>query len=362
MIFYIAYSNFEFAASSGIRKKIVGQTKTFKKVFGGAYFTMRVRQVAYLMDRDTVIDKETAITRQDYLRILVQWIEKYKVKRTYIRYPFADIWFIELLKYQKEHNIKTILEIPTYPYDQEMTCGRLKTEDAYYKEMVAQYVDVISTYSRDKTIWGKSCIPLTNGIDVENYQLCPAQDHKNRLVMIGISSGMAQWNGFERLIEGMKIYNEHHGAYDVRLKLVGKGAAENQYRNLVSKYGLQQQVDFYGFLSGGELNQAYEDVDLGVDTLGSYKHGIQYGCSLKGAEYCVRGLPKLCGYVDTRFPENTPFIFQVTNDDTPIDMEAVIAFYEKLSSQEGYREKIREYAVQHLTWDSIMRPVIDYLQ
>lgn len=362
MMLYIAYSNFEAAASSGIRKKIAGQTKAFKKAFGKAFFTMCSYQTAYLMDGDTVIEKEIAITRRDYLRILIQWLEKYEVKRTYIRYPFADIWFIELLEYQKKHNIKTVFEIPTYPYDQELAYGRRKMEDAHYREKAAQYVDVISTYSPDKTIWGKQCISLINGIDIESYPLSPVHDHKNRLVMIGIASGMAQWNGFERLIEGMKIYKERHGAYDVRLKLVGKGAAENQYRNLALKYGLQKQVDFCGFLNGEDLDKAYEDVDIGVDTLGSYKHGIQYGCSLKGAEYCARGLPKLCGYADIRFSKDAPFIFHVPNDNTPVDMEAVIAFYEKLPAQKGYREQIREYAVQYLTWDSIMRPVISYLQ
>ena len=329
MILYIAYSNFEFAASSGIRKKIAGQTKTFKKAFGGAYFTMRVRQVAYLMDRDTVIDKEAAITRQDYLRILVQWIEKYKVKRTYIRYPFADIWFIELLKYQKEHNIKTILEIPSYPYDQEMTCGRLKTEDAYYRETAAQYVDVISTYSRDKMIWGKPCITLTNGIDIETCRVSQKAKEKGKLTLIGVSSGMAIWMGYERLIEGLKTYYENHGEYDVRIKLVGDGGEKNFYQTLTLNYGLEDRVDFCGLVSGTDLNRAYDQADIAIGSLGFYKIGAVMGSPIKGAEYCARGLPTVCGYLDMRFPDGTPFILNVPND---------------------------------LTWDSIMRPVIDYLQ
>lgn len=362
MVFYIAYEGFPVSEISGIWKKIVGQMRALQNAFDMAYCTALNSQTALLLDGKKIVEKETALTRQDYFHILTKWIEKYGVRRTYVRYPFADKWFIELLRYQKEHNIKTVLEIPTYPYDKELPYGRRKTEDAYYREAAAQFVDVISTYSRDKAIWGKPCIPLTNGIDIETCRLSQKAKEKGKLTLIGVSSGMAVWMGYERLIEGLKSYYEDHGEYDIRVKLVGDGTEKNYYQMLTSNYGLKDRVDFCGFLSGTNLNQVYSQADIAIGSLGFYKIGAVVGSPIKGAEYCARGLPTICGYMDTRFPDGTPFILNVPNDASPIDMEAVIVFYEKLSAQEGYREKIREYAVQHLDWEHVMKPVIEYLR
>lgn len=362
MIFYIAYDGFPLIESSGIWKKIVGQTEALKHELGEAYYTALNCQTAYLMEGKETIEKEIAITREDYCRILVRWIEKYKVERTYVRYPFSDKWFIELLKYQQKNHIKTVLEIPTYPYDGELAYGRLKVEDLYYREEVRHYTDVITTYSAGGDIWGKPRICLANGVDVDHIKLSRKEKRERQLTLIGVSSGMAPWMGFERLIEGLRNYYQRGGAYEIKIKLVGKGAWEAYYKTQVKNCGLEKYVEFCGSLSGAELDLVYDQADVAVCSLGFYKIGATAGSPIKGAEYCARGIPAICGYTDTRFPDDVPFILNVPNDASPIDLKEVIAFYEKLSGQEGYREKIREYAVRFLSWHHIMEPVVKYFR
>lgn len=372
MMLYIAYSGIVFwgeggLEKSGIWKKLLGQLHAFQKAFGEAYGTMLCGQTAYLMDGGKIVEKEIAITRQDYYRVLVHWIEKYQVTRTYVRYPFADFsladkWFIELLSYQKMNGIRTVLEIPTYPYDKDFSYGRTTVEDAYFRTKIADFVDMLATYSTDKVIWGIPCICLVNGIEAQNFKVQKKEAHEHNLVLLGINSGMGPTSGYERAIEGLRIYYEHPGSYEIKLKLAGKGGVTNQLKQLASDYGLLEQVEFCGFLEGEALERVYLQSDIGLNGLGGYKRNNENTSSLRAAEYCARGLPIICGSTDARFPSHLPFILSFPNDSTPIDMNLVIRFYEELSEQEEYRERIHNYAVRNLSWDHIMRPVISYLQ
>ena len=55
-------------------------------------------------------------------------------------------------------------------------------------------------------------------------------------------------------------------------------------------------------------------------------------------------------------------MLQVENNSSPLKIGDIIAFYEKVSAQDGYEEKIHDYAVKYLNWDYIMQRVIDYLK
>ena len=82
---------------------------------------------------------------------------------------------------------------------------------------------------------------------------------------------------------------------------------------------------------------------------------------IKGAEYCARGLPFICGYHDMRFPDEADYIMTVPNNSEPVNMYQVIDFYEHITAQEGYQKKMRNYALEHFTWDSIMDPIVELL-
>ena len=147
---YVTYYDLNKIDLVGIKKKVIAQISAFKKRFERVYHTCYAGQMIYLMDGEEIVDKEVAATRRDCNQTLCQWIAKYNIARTYIRYNLADIFFLQFLKFLKESQIKTVLEIPTYPYDGELCNGYKKMEDAYYRKQLSEYVDKIVTYSNDK--------------------------------------------------------------------------------------------------------------------------------------------------------------------------------------------------------------------
>lgn len=361
MVFYITFRNLKSTGHAGIRKKVIAQAKALEKEMGRVYYTFWCNQMAYLMHEEEIIERELAITRREYGNVLIRWIEKYHVKSTYVRYPLSDQSFIDFLKYQKEKGIRTVLEIPTYPYDNELPEGRGKKEDAYYRRMVGEFIDIISTYSYDTEIWGKKCISLTNGIDIEKIPPYNKKEKNDKIVMIAVGC-MEPWHGFERLLKGMGNYYLVGGGRKVYLKLVGEGVELNGYRKSIEYFKIQDYVEICGQKEGDGLSECFHHSDIAIGSLGFYKNGIKEGSPIKGAEYCARGLPLVIGYTDMRFPKEVPFVLQVPNDSSAIDIEQIINFYDYVIARKNYQEEIRSYAEHHLSWNIIMRPVAEYLK
>ncbi|MDE6946616.1 MAG: glycosyltransferase [Anaeroplasmataceae bacterium] len=362
MFFYITFIDFSSSFGTGMDKKIKGQIAAMKKELGEIYFTLYSAPMLYLMDEEEVIMREVAPTRKDRISVLCDWMQKYGVEGTYIRHCHLDKWFMDLLKYQKEHGIKTVLEIATYPYDKELQNVISRTEDMCFRNEVCKYVDRIATYSSDRIIWGIPCIRLLNGISLQDISLSRREKEKNKIVMIAISS-MQPWHGYERVLEGMYVYYKAGGAYDFRLKIIGNGSEEQYYKMLVEQYRLTSQVEFLGRIEPWEtdkLNEQYNLSDIAIGSLGFYKTGIEEGSPIKGAEYCAKGIPFICGYNDLRFPSDWEYVMNVPNSSEPIDMDSLIDFYDSVAQKRNYKEEMRDFAMKHLTWDSIMRPIIDY--
>lgn len=362
MVFYITFTDFDSYFGTGLERKFKGQIEALEKELGEIYLTFCSGVMVYLMAGNVLVEKQPAVTRRDQILVLCDWLQKYRVSKTYIRYAHLDKWFINLLRFQKEYHIRTVLEIASYPYDGEMGEGILKTEDMCYRGEMCGYVDRIATYSVDDVIWGVPCINLVNGISGNSVLMSRRLRENKKIVMVAVSS-MQPWHGYERIIEGMYLYYKKGGIYDIRLKMIGDGPEERYYKELVETYHLSEKVEFLGRISPQEserLDEQYDLSDIAIGTLGAYKTGFAEASPIKGSEYCAKGIPFVCAYRDLRFPPNWEFMLKIPNNSMPVEIDKVIAFYEKLVKNKDYREEMKKFAMEHLTWDSIMRPVADY--
>jgi glycosyltransferase involved in cell wall biosynthesis len=365
MLLYISFVDFRAFFAQGVYRKIQAQVKSMKKEFDKAYYTGWLYPKAVLFSESGIVETEPAVTKKDYVEAVTKWIQQYKVTRTYIRYAGADKWFVDLLEYQNKHGIKTVLEIASYPYDVEAAEGVVKLESLCFDKEIRSYVSKIATYSSHRKIWGLPCFNLINGIDLKEHPISAKKQEAKKIVLIAVST-MQCWQGYERILTGMHLYNQAGGKYDVQLKFVGDGPEKKYYEELTVIYQLQHHVEFIGRIEVFEkekLDYQYDLADIAVGTLGFYKAlRTQEGSPIKGAEYCARGIPFICGYRDLRFPPDWEFMLNVPNKDEPIDMNSVIAFYEKIVSKKNYKQLMRNYAEKYLTWDKIMEPVVEYLR
>lgn len=357
----------------GISKKILAQVDALKRQ------GMKV-ELSYLKVDDTnnftgryvdekVIDKFSHISliskvqRRCNYKNLYQYIEANDIKLVYIRYiHFANSFFISFLKKLKRSGVTVLLELPTYPYDQEYQNALLPSKIAFLierscRKKFQKYVDRIITLSNDNCILETPTIKINNGIDGNSINIVQKRKPDNEIHIIAVAT-ISYWHGYDRVIEGLHYYYTSNAPNrrKVFFYIVGDGAdAESaRYRKLVEKYNLAAYVNFYGRRSGKELDHLFNESDIAVGCLGCHRKGMNYSKSLKNREYCARGIPFFYSETDQDF-EGKDFIFKVAPNDDPIDINKIIKFVE---NNKFDAVKIRNYAVENLTWDMQFKKIV----
>lgn len=281
------------------------------------------KRLSNLMDKHRQIqDIESYIRNQSY-------------DACYIRYDFSDPSFISLLKKLRKHCGKIALELPTYPYEDENKYGLLSKSkimvDKIYRKQLHHYVDFIVTfYQGYDTLFGIPVMVIPNGFDFSTMRPITQELQEDSIHIIAVSS-MREWHGYERFIEGMGAYyhTDEENKRNIVLHLVGNGREYAKYKALSEKYELSDHVVMEGAMHGEALDRLYEQCAIGIDSLARHRSGIDVLSSLKSREYGAKGIPMINSCRIDILEADFPYMLQVSADETPIDMNAVIQFYDR---------------------------------
>lgn len=288
----------------------------------------------------------------------------------YIRMPTASRALVDMCQMIKEKNpiIKIIIEIPTYPVIGERK-GLKRVADwyaAYEVKKLCSFVDRIVTFSKDDIIWGIPTIRTVNCSKMDSIKRKRISDNSDTINVITVSS-YDYWHGYDRFIVGMGEYYSSEGQHrPIHYYIVGEGAEIPKYKKLVKKYNLEQYVHFEGKHYGEELDVIYDKCEIALDSMGRHRSKIFYNSSLKGKEYCAKGLPIVSG-VCTELDDykDYPYYFRVPANDSPIQMNDIIRFYDSVyreKNKEDVANNIREFAVSHFDFKVGLKPIVDYIQ
>ena len=254
----------------------------------------------------------------------------------YIRYPLSDLKFLLLLKKIKSQNKRVVVEIPTYPYDQqgaESLRGKLIHKvDKLFRPWLHKYVDRICTYSLDKEIFRIKTINTVNGYDFSTVK--PTYDNPKVLETINLIavSGMWPLHGYDRFIRGLNDYYKQGGKRNIVLHVVGSGYVEADYKALTQKFGLQEHVIFHGRQFGINLMKLYSTQAIGVNSLAIHREGLERESTLKTKEYAALGLPIISSSFVDAFSEegNMKFVLKIPADESNVNIKEVVAFADSL--------------------------------
>ncbi len=355
----------------GVRKKIKAQVKALEKLTRSKVIEARIEKENFYFGEEKVskykfkkdfINK--ILRRINLVKILIKLKKEEYYKNTdviYIRNFKCTPMSINWLRFLKKQDLRILLEIPTYPYDKEIKNNSsilvkfLVWIDKIYRKKLNLYVDKIITFSEDKEIFNIPCISIENGIDLEEVKLVEKKEHKG-INFISVSQ-CHFWHGIDRVLYSLLQYIKSGGKEEIRFHIVGEGTETPKLKKIVeNNIELQDMVTFYGFKSGEELDEIYNNSDIALGSLGFYRSGLEKGSTLKMREYCAKGLPFVVGYDDTSFSKDLSFYYQVSNDESLLDIEKIIEWYKNLKVTP---EEIRKYAEDNLSWDKQMKKVID---
>lgn len=365
MIFYL---NFVPEYEIGVRKKIFFQKKAFETLGMKVKFTEIKNNKIFINEKyigkyncsNNIKDR---ILRKINLYLILMKLKNKKIYENidilYIRYPKSSIFFLNYLKFIKKLKIKIILEIPTYPYDMEIKKENFFTKwDKKYRVKLYKYVNKIVTYSNDKAIWNISSINISNGVDLEEIKMIEKKQHDG-INFISVSN-CSFWHGIDRFLYSLLQYKKNGGKEQVKFHIVGKGPETPKLRKIIEdNIELKDIAIFHGFKSGEELDEIYNNSDIALSSLGEYRRGLEKAAILKVREYCAKGIPFILGYQDDSFKKSLPFYYQISNDESLLDIEKIIEWYRNLKVTS---EEIRKYAEDNLTWDIQMKKVLDEIK
>lgn len=285
----------------------------------------------------------------------------------YIRKAQHDASFVYFLKKVKKRNpdVKILYEMPTYPYEKEQatTVGNFPNviKDRLYRRFMKKYIDRIVTFYNQKKIIGIPTICIMNGYNFSNIKEPSYKLEEGKINLIEVST-TAFWHGYDRVIEGMNLYYKNGGKIDFVFHMVGPSMEE--HKELVAKYHLEDHVIFYGKMSGEELDKVYDKCCIGVDVLGGHRKDYPVSSSLKSREYAEKGIPLITSSPIDYLPENYKYQMLCPYDDSPVDMNAVENFYNRVFQNSDVKtvgREIQETAKKLCDFHVTLQPVVDYL-
>lgn len=367
-ILFLIFHGFE--ESNGISKKIRYQVNALRQCGADVrvcWLDDANGQKRRMIDDTVLQDYGTGIKgkilKRTGLGCIARYVRLNEIRRIYIRSDHNTTPFlINLLRKLKKIGCEIVMEIPTYPYDQEyrglpLAYQRIILTDKCMRRFMVRYIDKIVTFSNHETIFGRPTIRIANGIDFDSVSLKENKCLKDgKLHFIAVAT-IHPWHGFDRAIRGIAAYNSTHP--NIVLHIVGAGvpAVLDEYRQLVQEHHLEESVIFYGPLFGSALDEVFNQCQLGIGSLARHRSGITHLRSLKNREYAARGIPFVYSEIDDDF-EEMPYVLKIPADESPLNIQNVINFYYSMTLTP---EEIRASILDKLSWKIQMKRVIDNL-
>lgn len=374
-ILFIVYHGF--SEVSGISKKIHYQVKGLREnghdVHLCYYDYNSNGHRCRFIDGEIIKDYGTGIFAGLRQRIDYDCVYDYcrdnKIEFVYARcFQNANPFLIRFFKRLKKLGIKSVTEIPTYPYDHEFVGFPFLTRvglkiDQLFRNQLSNQMNAIVTFSDAETIFGQRTIRISNGVDMDSIPLHHYNESEDDSVhLIGVAE-VHYWHGYDRLIAGLgEYYRNITNPQPVYFHIVGGVWKSEMYDSihapgfseLMDKYNIRDKVFFHGQLFGEELDHLFNKCCFAIGSLARHRSGITFIKTLKNREYATRGVPFIYSEQDSDF-DDQPYVIKAKPDESPIDIPQILDF---VDNHHFLPEEIRK-TVEHLSWKIQMQKVVD---
>lgn len=375
-ILFLVYHGF--SEYSGISKKIHYQVKGLREnghdvrlcYYGFAENGHRCRYVDGIIIKDYGIGAVAGMRQRIDYKCVYDYCKNNKIEFVYARcFQNANPFLIRLFKKLNKMGVKSVTEIPTYPYDKEFATFSRKQRfelkvDQIFRNCLAKEMFAMVTFSEAETIFGQRTIRISNGVDFDSIPLhhYHAPDDGS-IHLIGVAE-VHLWHGYDRMIAGLgEYYRNTINPRDVYFHIVGGVHPHQRYRanvfhpgfqKIIDNYGIEDRIFFHGQLFGKELDAVFDQCCFAIGSLARHRSGITIIKTLKNREYATRGVPFVYSEQDGDF-DRQAYVLKVPADESPIDVQQIVDF---IDTHHFKPEDIRKTVV-YLKWKTQMQRVLD---
>lgn len=366
----------------GVTRKIRGQAAAFQKLGYEVTYTLWQGKTFRFCGADS---HEAQIgpgrVMKQFFQIAEEYVSARRFDVLYLRLDRISFDVLHLCRAARKAGTRRIgIEIPNYPYLKDYARNIQYAKGAKARAVTA--VKIAATAAADRfsglslrglvdgvvlygnhaeRFFGVKAMNADNGIDTESIPVVPPRQEGSPITMLGVA-GTLWWQGYDRVLEGMRAYRAAGGSRLLRFVLVGGDRTEMpDFLKRVEDLGLRDDVLCPGFQTGDELNRTYQTADVGISTLGCYRRGLTRCSSLKAREYAAAGLPFLYAYDDDSLRGDEPFALRIPNNETPVDMETLVTFVDRCRRDSACSVRERRFAEEQYDWKAMMRCILTFL-
>ena len=264
-ILFLIFHGFD--PSNGISKKISYQLDAFKANGHEAHLCYMDESISKrrIVDDKVIIaygdGRKGKILKRTEFSSIVNYAIKERIDFVYIRSNHnANPFTLHMVKQIKRAGLKVVMEIPTYPYDQEYfnkSMRRQLIQDKLFRKLFAKQLDAIVTFAEEDFIFGQRTIKISNGIDFNSVRIKRESNHpQNELHLIGVAE-IHRWHGFDRVIQGLANYYAKPRDLKVHFHIVGyffSPVEKDEITRLIEENNLAPYIILYGKKHGEELD------------------------------------------------------------------------------------------------------------
>lgn len=372
-IYYLVRNDKSNKNDTGFFNKFYGQIKTFLKN-GDVFFVYRESRKFFAESQFDPSGKAAAKIQLSGASRLNHLLYYSRISRLlknnppdviYMRYKISEPTLINFLRSVKQRYPRCLIfiEFPTFPYDQNWKEESLIKKvslpvDRVFRRLLHKYADYAVSYTKSGNIFKMNTISIMNGISIEDVSLRqPAPKKSNSISLIGVA-GISYWHGYDRIITGLGEYYKHgKGRKKVIFNVVGEGKELPNLKTLTSNLGLDKYVVFHGHQTGSDLDHLFNGSDIAISSIGIHRLNIDSFTALKSREYICRGIPYIMSGQDNSLPAGFKYVHHIPGDDSPVDIEALIQFHDKIIKEKNYINEMRKYAMKNLSWDMQLKDI-----
>ncbi len=352
-------ANLELSETEGIYKKVNAQAEAIGRVLGDCDLVTRKGKKASIKEYET---GKRIVSDEDFLDYILKQIDSADLQLIYIRHMIPSFKLIKVLKTARKKGIKLYYEIPTYPYfGEQIKVSRKKyraiakvTIDIFFWSMIYKYIDkLVVIRSSTKAKAYRKMTEITNGIkteDIVSKEYMSRRNEDKKVFRMAAVGTLYPYHGYDRIIKGLQLCNEQINDVTVEFHVIGSSFTINELKNKVNKMGLKH-VTFHGVKTTEELNELYDEFDVGLGCLALHRRNADIDTTLKIIEYYCRGVPVI---TSGKSPLNdTRFTLTVSDDDDAIDINQIFDYYNSLDKDE--LPQLSPIAKEQFSWTNIMR-------
>lgn len=368
ILFFVNY--YKLKPEVGTTKRIEAEIYVLRKLGYEVYYTAYLDETVGVFDNEDELVCEqkysfkTGIVkrynqRNDLCKIAYKFLDKKNMDICIMRLNALNFYYRKLLKKMASSQMIRVMIITNFFTNirySDMSAREIPIIYSLHKygSKIKDWIDLALNEDNSKEFYDVPCMRLSPGIIVENTVPHEFEGDKEELhlIMVGCTS---IYHGVDRIIKSLKVYYDSLYNRKVFIHLVGD--VNDSDIKLIEKNHLSDYVIFHGFKSGKELDDVYNMANVAMGPLAQYVSKKKDN-GLKTKEYMAKGIPYISVLEEEGVPNDFKYIYYAANDDSIIDINDVLSFYDKVKNDSNLVFNMRKMATEQFNWETKYKKVM----